>query len=273
MEGEKDCETLKAWALTATTNAQGAGKWRREYNDHFKGKRIVILPDNDDPGRKHAQDVARDLHGIAEIVKVVELPGLPHKGDVTNWINQGGIKEQLLDVIGHAPEWTPQAEEPGDDQVEGKATGIRVVSVAEFLNMDFPPRENLLSPILPTQGIVMVHALVTMGKRTFHLVSPLPLQAAGRSSMDGRETTRGIVFLDGEMPAIAIKERLSHAIINSEKEPTAPLHIVTPDLQEHGTMPNLSTVEGQLMLEPYLKDVSLVIVDNISTLCRERPGK
>jgi len=105
VEGEKDCETLKAWGLTATTNAQGARKWRQEYNAHLKGKRVVILPDNDDPGRKHAQDVARHLHGIVESLKVVELPGLPHKGDVTDWIKQGSTKEQLLDIIRQAPEY------------------------------------------------------------------------------------------------------------------------------------------------------------------------
>jgi putative DNA primase/helicase len=51
-------------------------------------------------------------------------------------------------------------------------------------------------------------------------------------------------------------------------EVSAPFHIVTPDLQEHGTMPDLSTAEGQLAIEPFLADVSLVIVDNVSTLCR-----
>jgi putative DNA primase/helicase len=67
VEGEKDCETIKVWGLTATTNAQGAGKWRQQYNDHLKGKRVAVLPDNDDPGRKHALEVARNVHGIAEI--------------------------------------------------------------------------------------------------------------------------------------------------------------------------------------------------------------
>ncbi len=270
VEGEKDCDTLKARGLTATTNAQGAGKWRSEHNDHLMGKRVVILPDNDDPGRKHGADVARNLHGIVESLKVVELPGLPHKGDVTDWIKQGGTKEQLLDIIRQAPEWTHTAEvEDGPEQEEVQAPRIRVVSVAEFLSMEFPPRENLLNPILPTQGLVMIHAFRGIGKTHVSLGIAVAVASGGKFLRWTAEKPRGVLFLDGEMPAITIKERLSHAIINAEKELTAPLHIITPDLQEHGTMPNLSTVKGQLMLEPFLKDVSLVIVDNISTLCRE----
>jgi len=146
--------------------------------------------------------------------------------------------------------------------------GLKVISVAEFLNMKFPPRENLLNPILPTQGLVMIHAFRGIGKTHISLGIAVAVASGGKFLRWTAEKPRGVLFLDGEMPAITMKERLSHAIINAEKELTAPLHIITPDLQEYGTMPNLSTVEGQLMLEPYLKDVSLVIVDNISTLCR-----
>mgnify|MGYP005841650189 CR=1 FL=1 len=62
-EGENDVENLRnagfreGWA--ATCNPMGAGKWRSEYNEHFQGKQVIILPDNDTPGRNHAQDVAR----------------------------------------------------------------------------------------------------------------------------------------------------------------------------------------------------------------------
>ena len=59
VEGEKDADRLRAqWDLLATTNPGGAGKWRPDYNGYFVGFDVVILPDNDDAGRKHAQEVA-----------------------------------------------------------------------------------------------------------------------------------------------------------------------------------------------------------------------
>ena len=88
VEGEKDVETLVKLGLVATTNPMGAGKWRQEYADSLKGRIVVILADNDDPGRKHANQLADSLKGIAASVKIVELPGLPEKGDVSDWVEE-----------------------------------------------------------------------------------------------------------------------------------------------------------------------------------------
>jgi 5S rRNA maturation endonuclease (ribonuclease M5) len=107
VEGEKDADNLVALGFTATCNAGGAGKWRKDYNPHFQSKDVVILPDNDDPGRAHALDVARNLHGMAASVKVVELPGLPEKEDVSHWLKAGGTKEKLLALVEASPEYDP----------------------------------------------------------------------------------------------------------------------------------------------------------------------
>ena len=78
-EGEKDADVLWRWGVPATT-AGGTGKWREEHSNHLSGKRVVILFDNDDKGRKDAIRRARLLLGVASTVKIVELPGLPPKG-------------------------------------------------------------------------------------------------------------------------------------------------------------------------------------------------
>lgn len=112
VEGEKDADALSVLDLVGTCNAQGAGKWKPEYSQWFEDKRVCILPDNDDPGRKHAQDVAKSLNGIAATVKVVELPGLPPKGDVSDWLNAGGTRDGLLELFNAAPKWEPQSSAP-----------------------------------------------------------------------------------------------------------------------------------------------------------------
>jgi hypothetical protein len=94
-EGEKDCNSLTALGLIATCNAGGAGKWKKVHAEHLKGRRVVVLPDNDDAGRVHAQQVVASLKSIAADVRVVELPGLPIKGDVSDWLAAGGTAEQL----------------------------------------------------------------------------------------------------------------------------------------------------------------------------------
>ena len=56
-----------------------------------EGNRIlVVLPDNDEPGRRHAEKVAKSLWSKAASIKVLKLPGLPDKGDVSDWLDAGG---------------------------------------------------------------------------------------------------------------------------------------------------------------------------------------
>lgn len=74
VEGEKDADSIAALGFCATCNPMGAGKWRAEYSEALRGKRVVIIPDADKPGQKHAEQVARALHDIAASVRVLQLP-------------------------------------------------------------------------------------------------------------------------------------------------------------------------------------------------------
>ena len=106
VEGEKDADNLAKHDLVATTNIGGAGNWHADMNKHFAGKKVFILPDNDDVGAKHAADVARHLCGVADSVRIVNLPGLPYKGDVSDWLANGGDPNGLVDLCEASPVWT-----------------------------------------------------------------------------------------------------------------------------------------------------------------------
>ncbi|MCG6534154.1 MAG: AAA family ATPase [Syntrophales bacterium LBB04] len=107
VEGEKDADRLCELGLPATTNPMGAGKWRDSYSHHFKNANVVILPDNDEPGIKHAENVAEKLYGIVSSAKIVHLPGVPEKGDISDWMEQGGTAEKLQQLIDKADCWLP----------------------------------------------------------------------------------------------------------------------------------------------------------------------
>ena len=96
VEGEKDCDRLADMGIVATCNAGGAGKWTGEHSKHFNGAQVVLLPDNDDAGRSHVEAAASSLKAAgAASVKVLALPGLPQKGDVSDWLASGGTAENL----------------------------------------------------------------------------------------------------------------------------------------------------------------------------------
>jgi putative DNA primase/helicase len=109
VEGEKCADALWAMGVPATTTAGGSSSWRRFYSAHFAGKRTLLLPDNDDPGRKYVQAAARDLHGVAATVKVLELPGLADGEDVVDWLAKGGSKAQLAELAKNTVAWEPVA--------------------------------------------------------------------------------------------------------------------------------------------------------------------
>ena len=77
----------------ATCNPGGVGRWKEDYNKYFKNFNVIILPDNDDVGRKHAQNIYDNLLPIAENIQILNLPNLPSKGDVSDWIEM--IKEKI----------------------------------------------------------------------------------------------------------------------------------------------------------------------------------
>ena len=71
-------------------------------------KRVVVVPDQDDPGRAHAKQVARSCHAVGLGVKIVTLPDVPPKGDLSDYL-EVHTKEDLIAVIKAAPVYVPPA--------------------------------------------------------------------------------------------------------------------------------------------------------------------
>jgi hypothetical protein len=108
LEGEKDVDNAREkLGVLATCNPGGADRWRDGYSESVGVREVLIIPDNDPAGRKHAEAVARSLWGKAKSIRIVELLGLPPKGDLSDWIAAGGTKEKLLALALATPRWQP----------------------------------------------------------------------------------------------------------------------------------------------------------------------
>lgn len=108
VEGEKDVDRLWSEGHVATCNVGGVGKWKDEYTVYLKDRCVAIVPDNDAKGRQHSQEIAASCHGVAS-VRVVELPGVPEKGDVSDWLAAGHTVAELVALAKAAPNWEPPA--------------------------------------------------------------------------------------------------------------------------------------------------------------------
>ena len=141
-EGEKDVLGLRDIDLIATTNAGGASKnpakpkWRADYTAQLQAagaKGVYVLPDHDDAGRAHAEAIARSCQQAGLRVKIVALPGLPEKGDVSDWLAAGHTRDDLVELAQAAVVFSPDARSPHDGehtsrarQAEESLTGARV---------------------------------------------------------------------------------------------------------------------------------------------------
>lgn len=144
---------------------------------------------------------------------------------------------------------------------------FRAIFIVDFLTQEIPLRECILAPWLPSQGLAMIHAPRGVGKTHLALGIAYAVASGGKFLRWQAPKARGVLLLDGEMPARALQERLAAIVEATDKEPESPFLIITPDLQGLG-MPDLTSPEDQVLLDVFLEGVDLIIVDNISTLCR-----
>jgi len=144
---------------------------------------------------------------------------------------------------------------------------FETVTLAELLSKELPSRENVLAPWLPCQGLAMIHAPRGVGKTHIALGIAYAVACGGPFLKWQAVTPRNVLIIDGEMPAVVLQERLASIVKSGETEPQAEVEFITPDFQP-GCMPDLTREDDQSELEDVIADKELIIVDNISTLCR-----
>lgn len=110
VEGEKDVLTLERIGLVGTCNNGGAGNFTEEQAKCLSGKHVAIIADNDKPGRGHALKLAPVLAPLVKSLKIIELPGLSDKGDVTDYVKAGGTVDKIRELYRKAQLWTPEWE-------------------------------------------------------------------------------------------------------------------------------------------------------------------
>jgi hypothetical protein len=165
-EGEKHVDRLRGLGEVATCNPMGARKWKTHYSEALRGRHCIILPDNDEDGAAHGQEVARSLHGIAAAVKVVELPNLPPKGDVIDFLDAGGTLDQIRELASTAPEWDPATDPAAapratPDNESHSQTLLRIAGSATLFHDD----AGRAFATVPVQGHRETHEILGTGFR------------------------------------------------------------------------------------------------------------
>jgi len=104
-EGEKDCQTLNDMGFIATTGSNGAGKgkWLSNYSEYFKGATVIILPDNDGPGKAFGEEIKRGVKKYAYSTRTIVISDV-EKGDISDWSKvEGNNRDKLIKIVKDLP--------------------------------------------------------------------------------------------------------------------------------------------------------------------------
>lgn len=125
VEGEKDVHAIEAAGGVATCSPMGAGKWNTVDPSPLRGAHVVVVADNDEPGRRHAATVAASLTGIAADVRIVHAQG---GKDAADHIAAGYRLDQFIAAPPAQAAQTPAEMFAAD--VEHEAHRLRVATEA-----------------------------------------------------------------------------------------------------------------------------------------------
>jgi len=211
-EGEKDCDALAALGLAATTNHGGAGKWRPEHTAALAAAsvpEVVVLPDNDQAGADHARSVAEACVAAGLRVKVLRLPELSPKGDVSDWLASGHDVDELVFLATTALEYSAGGQDASatagrpvivaGSRASTAPGGTFGVGLGAFLLVEDPPLEPYIEGILSADGGGWISGEEKLGKTFWCLAEALSLalgiKLAGKFPVAQR---RRVLFIEEE---------------------------------------------------------------------------
>ena len=194
VEGEKCADRLIHEGKLATTNHGGANNWKPEINKWFKDRLVVVIPDNDEAGRKHADRVCHNLVGIAAEIRRIDLPGLKEKGDIVDWLDSGNSVEDLRELV-EAAAPLEAVDELDDVKPEVSADVFETYSIMQIRSL--PPVEWTIDGVIPQNSFSVMYGEPGAGKS--FLALDMALSVAHNQSWHGRAVWGGaVLYIAGE---------------------------------------------------------------------------
>jgi hypothetical protein len=263
-ESEKDADVLNSLGFSALSFG-GANNWKSEYANELAGYEVIILPHNDEPGRKVAEQATHDLKAVGCRVKVI--PGGTwgdHSGaDVSDWIeifqDKEAAVERLSIMSGEASDYQAPKVMTIDDAV---------LTIDQFRALDIPVRQNLLLPWLKEASIIFISGWRGCGKTWLALSILQAISTGGILGPWKNEYRVPTLFLDGELPAGDVDERIKALGMQHNSE--YPVHILSDAYANLLGLPR-----AHLANDKWRRDIKRIlttrhircwVIDNISSL-------
>jgi KaiC/GvpD/RAD55 family RecA-like ATPase len=284
VEGEKCAHALHGLGYQAVTNLGGCAQAHlADWSIIQDVQNIYILPDNDEVGERFGNGIYNRIKGYNAKINILRFP-IGDKSDICDYLkslpelfrwnefdslanNQHiiGIKKTFEEYLNANIEDIP----PSWKFIVTK-NKHKLICLNDFKSLKLPKRHMLLSPWLPEGSINMIFADRGIGKTFFALSCALALANGDKFLCYTASVSIPVLYLDGEMQATAIQERL-HKLSNGNAT-KSPLTLYTPDCQDIDYTPDLGTKEGRDQINELVEATNpkVIFIDNIS--CFDRTG-
>lgn len=258
VEGEKTADAADELldGPIVTTWLGGANAVNKTDWSPLRGRHVTIWPDADETGLKAAETVAQILTNIgAASVKIVELPDILPKG----W-----------DLADDAPDGVDIKKLLAEAKPYDGALINYLISAKGMCELDIPPRELIVVPFILANAVILLFARRGVGKTWFGLSLALAI-ATGKDFLCYEVTkARHVMFIDGEMPAATIKQRLELLGANDVDN----FDILSSELlYRDNRQLNIGKPEDRERIEQMLQQAEsrgrkpeVIILDNLSSL-------
>lgn len=257
VEGEKDVLTLQHHGKPAVSLPDGANsKWLPSFTEALRGKKVVILQDNDDPGKACAARCANALYGTAASVKVLDLTkewdNLAPHGDISDVLaahKPADVFDALAALELLTPEWQPVEEPP-----QPAENSLSVISAVELQQKEIPPARFVVVDFLP-QGLSLLASPPKYGKSWF--VLDLCLSVAAGTPFLGRDTVKsGCLYLALEDSQRRLQDRMNK-VLDGKTAPQG-FYFATSALDIGEGL--LEQLENHMAAHP---DTGLIVIDTL----------
>jgi len=262
VEGEKCADALISAGLIATTNHGGAGKWWPSLTQHFNARNVIIVPDNDAPGEKHARIVADALTGTAKSIRILRLPFLKPKGDVADWMADGGTVEEITGLAKKAPLYDPlTAEQHPIEQNEPIDPAQKPrVELIPWEGLQDVPVKWLIKELVPAQSFAALYGKPGSYK-SFVALYLATMIATGQPAFDKETAPGDVIYLAGEGGS-GLKARRDALIKKYDIDGKVRIHFIKAQLNLRSTVADLEALIAAIQ-DASLKPV-LIIIDTLA---------
>ena len=227
VEGEKAADALASIGATATTSHTGAGNWPAEITQYFSGANVVVIPDNDEPGRQYAKRAIAHLLPIAKSIRYLDLNLMIEGDDAHEWVHDmAGTRKELAELAKQAPIITEQAAVTESEQLtEAHNPTPQLLNIEAWDTIKDEPVNWIIENVLPEKGFAALYGPPGSYK-SFIALDIAEAVATGRPWMGNQVTNAGaVLYIAGEGHG-GIGARIKACKINHQTEDGAQIYVI-----------------------------------------------